>query len=118
MTTWRSYLQVRSGVLKLLVVNGQGEALLKARLPERPHHPRAVVTLLEGMALHSGAPLCAVIDATGYAGRALGSDEYFDEWPAQSALVRFEFAHSCGHGRGQKGLGDFGQLHRMGRVRT
>jgi hypothetical protein len=36
---------------------------LRARLPPRPEHPRALITLLEAMTLWYGMPLHAVVDA-------------------------------------------------------
>lgn len=36
---------------------------LRARLPPRPEHPRALITLLEAMTLWYGTPLHAVVDA-------------------------------------------------------
>jgi hypothetical protein len=35
--------------------------ILKARLPEAPHHPRALETLAEGVALWYGRPLYAAL---------------------------------------------------------
>lgn len=45
------------------------EMVLKARLPSTPGHPRAVITVLEGLALWAGAPLPV---ALGVGGRSAG----------------------------------------------
>jgi hypothetical protein len=45
---------------RLLVQDGP-IPILKARLPEAPHHPRALETLAEGVALWYGRPLYAVL---------------------------------------------------------
>lgn len=38
-------------------------AVLRARLPVAPQHPRALITLLESLSLWYGTPLHAVVDA-------------------------------------------------------
>src|SRR5579871_1965926 len=79
--------------LKLLVTSPQGDDLLKARLPVRPPHPRALLTLLEGVALWSGEPVLAVISAGAHRDAWLGSEEWGDDlWPTESQLVRFDYA--------------------------
>ena len=66
-----------------------GHDLLKARLPVRSRHPRALLTLLEGVALCSGEPLYAVISAGKYREDWLGSEQWGEElWPDESALVQ------------------------------
>ena len=47
---------------RLLVQDGP-VAILKARLPEVPRHPRALETLAEGVALWYGRPLYAALGA-------------------------------------------------------
>ena len=47
MTAWKAMVEARPGLMKLLVTDAHGEDLLKARMPERPDHPRALLTLLE-----------------------------------------------------------------------
>jgi hypothetical protein len=63
MALWPTTLRIGSKELKLLVTSPQGDDVLKARLPVRPRHPRALLTLLEGVALWSGEPVLAVISA-------------------------------------------------------
>jgi hypothetical protein len=51
MALWPTMLRIGGKELKLLVTSPEGDDLLKARLPVRPPHPRALLTLLEGVAL-------------------------------------------------------------------
>lgn len=91
MTPWPTTLRIDRD-MRLLVRNPQGDDLIKARLPLRPAHPRALVTILEGIALFAGAPLRAVISA-GNRGADFGFEQWCDDlWPAESPLVEFEFA--------------------------
>ena len=50
-------------MLRLRVRNCLGDELLCAELPLPPDHPRALLTLLEGLAIWGGEPLCVVICA-------------------------------------------------------
>ena len=61
---WNTRLQVEPDALKILIEDHQGDAL-KARLPICPHHPRALLTLLEGVALWSGENLHAALSVGG-----------------------------------------------------
>ncbi len=92
MTLWSTTLRIERDV-RLLVRNPQGDDLIKARLPLRPAHPRALVTMLEGVALFGGTPLRAVISAGGCRDGELEFEQWCDDlWPAESPLVHFEFA--------------------------
>lgn len=91
MTLWPTTLRIERDI-RLLVRNPQGDDLIKARLPLRPSHPRALVTILEGIALFAGTPVRAVISA-GNRHSSLEFEQWCDElWPAESPLVQFEFA--------------------------
>lgn len=48
---------------RILMTAGPGEALLTARLSRRIHHPRALPTLLEALALWQGQKVHAVLAA-------------------------------------------------------
>jgi hypothetical protein len=114
MTAWATSLHTGSD-LKLLVTSPQGDDLIKARLPTHPAHPRALLTMLEGIALYSGAPLCVVTFADGAwpASEALGEGP----WPDESPLVRFELALPTPRvARRIRGVGDFGNLRRQLRL--
>jgi hypothetical protein len=54
-----------------------------------PDHPRALLTLLEGLALWSGALLCAAISAAHSVGHSLGAGSFGDleHWPEESAVT-------------------------------
>jgi hypothetical protein len=93
MARWPTRLRIGGKELKLLVTSPHGDDLLKARLPVRPPHPRALLTLLEGVALWSGEPVLAVISAGAHREAWLGSDEWGDDpWPTESQLVHFDYA--------------------------
>lgn len=114
MTAWATSLHTGSD-LKLLVTSPQGDDLIKARLPTRPAHPRALLTMLEGIALYSGEPLCVVVFAAG----AWPDSEALGEgpWPDESPLVQFEFALPTPRvARRLHGVGDFRDLRRQLRL--
>jgi len=101
--------------LKLLVTSPQGDDLIKARLPTRSAHPRALLAMLEGIALYSGEPLVAVI----FAAEDWPDSEALGEglWPAESPLVKFEFALPTPRAaRRLQGVGDFRDLRRQLRL--
>ena len=88
---WHATVEVRAATIWVWVTGANGRDVLRAALPRTPHHPRALLTMLEGLALCSGAPLGVVIgvdppvcDSLGL-GRC-GGDE---SWPEESALVHF-----------------------------
>lgn len=106
MRPWNVTLHPCPGAVKLLVEDLGGD-LMRARLPLSPEHPRALLTLLEGMALWCGSPLCAVITADERlaptsAAALFGSDF----WPVESTMVRFERLPP-GARRRLGGMGDF-----------
>ena len=105
--------------LRLLVTDPQGKDQIKARLPLRPKHPRALLTLLEGVALYSGEPLYAVISAGNHLDDWLGCETWGEDlWPAESPLVQFDFVtpHASRPGRPLRGVGDFRVLRRQLRL--
>lgn len=111
MTDWLAKLLLtQDGLTRLLIENPEGD-LLKARLP-RPRHPRALLTLLEGAALWTGDPLCAAISVEGRPDPAFVADLFGEDWPGDSALVRFVAAVPRARARRPKlrGVGDFHQL--------
>jgi hypothetical protein len=109
MARWPTTLRIGDKELKLLVTSPHGDDLLKARLPIRPLHPRALLTLLEGVALWSGEPVLAVISAGVRRDDGLGSDAWGDAlWPPESPLVHFDFATPPSRARRRLvGVGDF-----------
>jgi len=109
MAQWTTTLWIGGRAAKLLVTSPEGDDLLKARLPVRPPHPRALLTLLEGVALWSGSPLFAAISASGRSVDWIGSEPWGDRlWPTESALVQFGFAIPRDRRRSTiRGVGDF-----------
>lgn len=118
MARWPTTAVISGSELKLLVTSGTGEDLIKARLPRRPPHPRALVTMLEGVALWSGEPLGVVISATDPLDSEFGSDAWHDAvWPVESALVRLDY--EAGYSRRSQriqGVGDFREVRRQLRL--
>jgi hypothetical protein len=105
--------------LRLLVTDPQGQDQIKARLPLRPKHPRALLTLLEGVALYSGEPIYAVISAGNRPDDWLGCETWGDDlWPAESPLVQFDFLtpRLPRPGRTLRGVGDFRAVRRQLRL--
>jgi|JI10StandDraft_1071094.scaffolds.fasta_scaffold748246_1 hypothetical protein len=109
---WRGRLRVTPSQACLLVTDEQGD-LLKARLELQPRHPRALLTLLEGLSLWSGEPLSVALSADGLCHPGHGSTLFGDElWPGESPLVRFVVVGpELRRGR-LDGLGDFRTLRR------
>jgi hypothetical protein len=109
MAQWPTTMRIGDKDLKLLVTSEQGDDLIKARLPVSPPHPRALLTLLEGIALWSGEPLYAVISAGAHRDAWLSSEQWCDDlWPTESALVHFDFAIPPPRARRVlRGVGDF-----------
>ena len=117
MPLWPTTLRIDKD-LKLLVTSPEGDDLIKARLPLRPPHPRALLTMLEGIALFSGQPLHAVISAGSEREAWLDSEQWCgDLWPTESPLVQFDFALPPPRARRQlRGVGDFRDLRRQLRL--
>lgn len=119
MTPWTPLLEVTPTSVRLLVLSAEGDELVKAQLPHRADHPRALLVMLEGLALYSGKALCVAISADVSIEPSLGLGSFPDlgeSWPAASALVSFHFVPPP-PGRRLAGVGDFRRLRRLGRVR-
>jgi hypothetical protein len=114
MRPWKGSVRATEREVRVLVVDPEQGDLLKARLPLVTQHPRALLTLLEGVALWRGQPLRVVVSATSAGdGRPswCGSGLFGDElWPAESPLVRYEVADRAHRQRRLVGLGDFRPL--------
>lgn len=114
---WNARLQLEPQALKILIEDDQGDAL-KARLPPRPNHPRALLTLLEGMALWSGERLHAALSVDGLQDRSSAAVLFGDDlMPLESALVQFDLVDRPERRRQRRliGVGDFRQLYLLGR---
>jgi hypothetical protein len=112
--SWVTSVELRPLQVRLLLTCPQSQSeLLRARLPS-PRHPRALLGLLEAMALWQGHPLRAAVFAEC---NCPGFEEtLFDPLVADSALVELELlSPSCRRTRRLRGLGDFAELIRMQR---
>jgi hypothetical protein len=111
---WTASLSPSKGQVCLLITDSECGDVLKARLPVDVRHPRALLTLLEGVALWQGSALRTAIVADGgypsFAGSGLFGDEL---WPGESQLVLFEVVARARPKR-LSGLGDFRRLRRGG----
>ena len=91
MYQWKTVVEPTSRSTKLLVMDPDGHELMKAMLPPVPQHPRALLTLLEGLALWAGHPLTVVISAGSALPRHIGEALFgAGPLPCDSALVSFE----------------------------
>ncbi len=112
--SWKGAVHATPREVKVLVVDPEQGDVLKARLPPPTQHPRALLTLLEGIALWRGQPLRVVVSATSAGdGRPCwcGSGLFGDElWPGESQLVRYEVGGRAPRRRALVGLGDFRSL--------
>lgn len=96
---------------KLLATSPELGDVLKARLPLMPAHPRALLTLLEGLALWQGKPLSAALFVPGRSLPFLDSALWGDDlWPAESPLVSFNVVGPARRVARLKGVGDFRAL--------
>ncbi len=108
---WPTTVQIDQEV-RLLVTDSRAPVeILRARLNRRPRHPRALATLLEGLALWSGEPITAAVSVA----------EPFDFFATvssvvgeESALVRHEWIGlEQGPYRRIRELGDFRDVIRV-----
>ena len=98
MTKWKTRVHVTPDTLKVWVRTATGEELVRARLPMPAGDPRALTTLLRGLALWAGPPLPVVTSATGRLDDSLVSD-LFDAaiWPVEDPLLRQVFGPRSEH---------------------
>lgn len=114
MRAWKGSVRVSTHEVRVLVSDPQQGDVLKARLPPGAQHPRALLTLLEGLALWQGHPLRVVVSAASaddgrpcWCGSGLFGDEL---WPAQSVLVQYEVGVRDRRRHRLAGLGNFRSL--------
>lgn len=114
MPTWNAMLNVNSTDTRLLITDCFGHDLLKARLPIHSDHPRALLTLLEGVAMYSGKRICVAT--------SVAADQKILPWydplgqgfySLDSALVRFEFIELTARPRRLRGMGSFRQMRQL-----
>jgi hypothetical protein len=89
---WHCRLHVTSSETRLRLSDSKGD-LLRARL-NNPHHPRALVTLLEGLSLWAGRALCVALSVDESCPSSLGWPLSADApWCNESQLVHFALVH-------------------------
>jgi hypothetical protein len=116
-SSWKVSLRCARTATKLLVTD-MGNDLLKARLTTVPGHPRALVTLIEGLSLWHGAPICVAACADEDARDCFEHIFYGGGFlPPASPLVSFEVVERLGAPRRLRGLGDFRQLRLLEQAR-
>ena len=114
MNAWKTLVELTPQATRLLILDPDGNEVLKARLPLRPSHPRALLTLLEGLALWFNQPLTAAIGVAPSVDRRFAA-AFFDDTSIDSALVRFEALPPARRRRTLPGVGDFRQLRLLAR---
>jgi hypothetical protein len=110
---WHATVEVLPETIWVWVSEATGRDVLRACLSRRPGHPRALLTMLEGLALWNGAPLSVVIGVDQPVCDSLGLGLYGAEetWPEESALVSFCFRQPS---RPPRRLGRFEQCTECG----
>lgn len=111
MERWKATVEPAARSVRLLVTDPENNEVLKAALPRLPEHPRALLTLLEGVALWTGSPLGAAISAAPSLDRRCVCALFGDGLvPVDSALVRFHVLAAARRRRTLPGVGDFRQF--------
>ncbi|MGH7899040.1 MAG: hypothetical protein ACREQQ_13880 [Candidatus Binatia bacterium] len=112
--TWMVSVRCTSRETKLRVTE-RGDDLMKARLPTYPGHPRALMTVCEGLALWHGMPLGVAVsadaDAVDCFERIFFGGDLFEP---RSPLVVLEDDRRRD---GRKNLDGFGEFRRVRLVR-
>ncbi|MHB1844239.1 MAG: hypothetical protein ACYCWW_05325 [Deltaproteobacteria bacterium] len=102
---------------RVLLLDESGQALLKARLPPEPGHPRALELLCEALALWSGRRLRVAVAADNSDASSAGT-RWLDTFDAisRSPLCQFDFV-SCARPKrvrdGLCGMGDFHDVRQL-----
>lgn len=106
--SWTCALRATPRATRLLVTGEQGD-IVTAHFEPPPAHPRALLTLLEGLSLWRGQPPLPIAVSVDDACRSsLGSTLFSDElWPGESPLVRFELALPARRQVRLAGLGNY-----------
>lgn len=101
---WVARVRVSGQWIRVTITEISGEEVLRARFGRRPAHRRALLDLLESVAMWRGAPLSAVLSVVGWVRPLCDSASWADELVlGPSALVRVHYAV---HGSRQLRLGE------------
>jgi len=116
---WSVLLEITPGAVRLLVTEPRGD-VIKAQFTAYPDHCRALMFILEGLALWCGSPLSVVVCADVPVDHSFGLGPFGDAWPEETALVQFQFATAISDeheaaGARINGIGDFTKLRRIQR---
>lgn len=105
---------------RILAMRGPTETILKAHLSLRPSSPRAVVALLEAMALWEGVPVRAALVVDDSSTPSTSTSLYRDTFALfgdETPLYRLEWVPRAAAARrrrdGLGGMGEFGDLERL-----
>jgi hypothetical protein len=102
---------------RVIAMHGASETILKARLRRDPAHPRAMVSLLEAVALWEGMPVRAALaadDEQTSSESSLCRAATIDTGP--SPLYSVDWVPATGRGRRRSriaGMGDFRDLRQL-----
>lgn len=119
MDTWMTMVEPTPRAVRLLMTDPEGNEVLKAALPAFPQHPRALLTLLEALALWVGVPLTVAIFASHRVDRHRAEALFGNEFlPMDSALVHFDLTGPVRRRRTIAGVGDFRALRALRRRRA
>jgi hypothetical protein len=116
MSEWTTRLRLDPRNLRLLVTTEE-EDILRARLPLRPKSPRALLTILEGIALWSGREITVATSVDASWDPSADADLFGGGfWPAETNLVRYQILPRRVPCR-IRGVGDFRKLYRIPKLR-
>jgi hypothetical protein len=96
--SWNTRLEITPEAIEVLVTD-RGREVLHAQFSGDPVHPRALLFLLEGLALCNGKPLCVVISAESPVHPGLGLGREGDDWPGDTPLLEFLHVERPSDGR-------------------
>lgn len=106
----------RSDETRVLATAGSRETVLKARLSPTPQHPRAVVALLEALAMWEGTMARAVVvvdDREGSSATRLKLNDFADLFGEPLYQLRFVHGHKRHHRDRVDGFGPFHDLRQL-----
>jgi hypothetical protein len=105
---------------RILAMRGPSETILKAHLSLRPSSPRAVIALLEAMALWEGVPVRAALVVDDSSTPSTSTSLYRDTFAVfgdETPLYRLEWVPRSAADRRRRdvlrGMGEFGDLERL-----
>lgn len=109
-----------SGATRILAMRGPGETILKAHLSLHASSPRAVIALLEAVALWEGVPVRAALVVDDGSTDSTSTTLYRDTFAVfgdETPLYRLEWVPRSAAARRRRddltGMGEFGDLERL-----